>query len=129
MNHVDHGIELPQDFCIPKAKDLIPLALEECGPSQILLRHGGMLTSIELDHQATLHTTEIGDKWGNRMLTAKLRPSALPAAQAVPQLTLGIGLIVAEATSGCGQPRHAWRFPPVRSPSPRPSPPHAGERE
>ena len=24
---------------------------------------------------------------------------------------LGIGLIVAEATSVCGQPRHAWLFP------------------
>ena len=88
-----------------------------------------MLTSIELDNQATLHTTEIGDKRWNRMLTAKLRPSALPAAQAVLQPTLGIGLIVAEATSVCGQPRHALLFPRVLSPSPCPSPPHAGERE
>ena len=111
MDHVDHGIQLPQDFCIQEAKYLLPLALLELGPSQILLTRRGMLTSVELDNQATLHTTEIGDKRWNRMLTAKLRPSALPAAQAVPQPTLGIGLIVAEATSVCGQPRHALLFP------------------
>ena len=80
MDHVGHGIELLQDFCIPNANDRIPLALEEWGPSQILLRHGGRLTAIELDHQATLHTREIGDTWWKRMLTAKRRPAALPAA-------------------------------------------------
>ena len=118
MDHVNHGIELLQDFGIPKAKDFIPLALEEVGRSPIRLRHPGMLTSIELDHQATLHTTEIRDKRSNRVLTAKFCASALPAAQAMPQPTLGIGLIVAEATSACGQPRRALLFPAVSAPSP-----------
>ena len=77
-----------------------------------------MLTSIELDNQATLYTTEIGDKRWNWVLTAKFCSSAWPAAQVVPQPTLGIGLIVAEATSACGQPRHALLFLPVLSPSP-----------
>jgi hypothetical protein len=80
VDHFDHGIELLQDLCVPKAKYLIPLALEEVGPSQILLRRCGMLTSIELHNHATLHTTEIGDKRWNRMLTAKFGPSALPPA-------------------------------------------------
>ena len=79
-----------------------------------------MLTSIKLDNQATLHTTEIGDNRWNRVLTAKCCSSALPAAQAVPQPTLGIGLIT--ATSVCGQPRHAWLFPRCSPPHPAPLP-------
>ena len=62
MDHVNHDIKLLQDFGIPKAKDFIPRALEEVGPSPVRLRRRGILTCIELDHQATLHTTEIRDK-------------------------------------------------------------------
>jgi len=63
MDHLDHGIKLQQDFRIPKPEYFISLALEELGPSPILLRLRGMLTAIELNHQAPLHATEIGDKW------------------------------------------------------------------
>jgi len=80
LDHFDHGIKLLQDFGVPKAKDLIPLALEALGPSPILLRHRGMLTSIELHNALTLYATEIGDKRWKRIVTAKFGPSALPPA-------------------------------------------------
>ena len=78
MDRFGHGIELLQDVGIPKAKDGEPLALEELGPSQILVVPFGMLTSVELDNETTLQTTEIGDKGWNRVLPAKFGPSALP---------------------------------------------------
>ncbi len=126
MDHLNHRVELRQNLGIPKPKYLVPLALEKWRPSSILLIHLRMLTAIEFDHQVMLHTTEIGDEGGNRVLAAKLGPSALATTEAMPQPTLGVGLIVAQATSVCDQPRHD-RGAEMISPSPCPSPPGRGD--
>ncbi len=117
MDHLNHRVELQQDLGIPKAKYLVPLALKELRPPPVFLRHVGMLPAIEFDHQPMLHTAEIGHEGWDRVLPAKLGPSALPAAEAVPQSTFGVGLIVAEATSAGRQPRHDRR-PEMFFPSP-----------
>ncbi len=126
MDHFNHCVELLQDLGIPKAKYPVPLALKESRPPPIFLEHLGMLLAIEFDHQPTLHTAEIGHERWDRVLPANLGASALPAAEAVPQSTFGVGLIVAKATSVCRQPRHGRRSEMV-SPHPHPLPASGAE--
>lgn len=76
----DHGIKLLQDVGIPEAEDGEPLALEEASASPICFAPFMMLTSVNFDHKPALHTTEIGDEGGNRVLSSELRPSALSGA-------------------------------------------------
>jgi hypothetical protein len=76
-----------------------------------------VLTAIELEDETTIWAAEVDDERRNWMLATKLRASALPIAETLPEPAFRIGLIVAEATSVGDEPRHL-----ISPAKPNPSP-------
>jgi hypothetical protein len=106
MDRLHHSIELLQDVVVPEKKNGKSSAVEKLGSSDILVGRLGMLTAVEFDDQAMLHATEVGDERRDWVLTSKLRASALPSTQPLPEQTLGVGLIATEFPSVRRQPAH-----------------------
>ena len=57
-----------------------------------------VLSTIELDHQAPLHTTKVGYERTNGMLAAEFSATQLAVTQLRPKFFLGVGNIISQLT-------------------------------
>lgn len=121
---VQDAIGVCQRIMIPETEHPIPSFDEKLSTPLIRLSLKGVLTPIELYHDATFRATEVHDVAADRMLPAKLGTIHLSGTQAYPQLVFGISLLTPQTPSPdskCYYPiRHAVFPYPNLVPSPSP---------
>jgi hypothetical protein len=91
-------IDVSQYVIVPKTQNKIATQLQIPGSARILLGLLDVLPTIKFDHKLRVRTAEVDDKSIERHLSPKLQATKPPIAQLEPQITLGIGLMPAQAT-------------------------------
>jgi hypothetical protein len=85
-------IDLSDDFVVPEPQHGVSSITEEFTSSIVTNRLIRMLRTIDFNDQLRFKADEVGKKWSDMMLSAKLKSLHLMAAQARPQLLFGFGL-------------------------------------
>jgi hypothetical protein len=71
-NPLQDSFDILHHLIVPKAKHLIALVHEECGPSSICFHLRGMLSTIQFYNQSTLRAAEVSDEGPDGMLSSEL---------------------------------------------------------
>jgi hypothetical protein len=99
-----HALAVGQDVGVPEAHHVKTRARDVSGATFIVLDLIGVLTPVDLDHQASLAAEKIQKVGAPRRLPPP-RPSAQPAgAQSIPEPRLSVGLVstkLSRSNDGC----------------------------
>ena len=86
---LEHQANIALYFFISKSNDPIAKLFELVRPLFILFSLQVVDVAVNLYHQSSFRTVEIGDKWSKWMLAAEFQTKELTVAQALPKQLLG----------------------------------------
>jgi hypothetical protein len=93
-----HARKICQNVIVPKAQHAMSTRFQKISSGKIRRALLRVLSTIKLDHQATLHAAEIDNVRSYRMLTAKFSAAQLPISKAHPEFGFNISLLPAQLT-------------------------------
>ncbi|MDX9716928.1 MAG: hypothetical protein RBT67_06120 [Thauera sp.] len=98
MNQLNHCFSFFEHLQVVEPQHHQVLLREVCIPLLVPgpMRGLEMLTAVQFDHEACGGAVEIDDVRADRLLAIELEAMELLAAQAMPELLFGIGLVAAE---------------------------------
>jgi hypothetical protein len=95
-----HTLEIPEHVVVPESPHAISLGRKPTIAAGVTLRFG-MLSAVDLNHQARVVTNEVRNKWSHRSLAAELEVGKASIAQREPKLVFGVGHAAAELACLC----------------------------
>jgi len=99
IDHTQNFLNTLQNLGVPESKNPVALRLEKRCADLIFARSLDVLCSIEFNDKPSFRRAEISEVRTDRMLTSKFGATHLPGSQMVPQDSLRVGLLAAQAAS------------------------------
>src|SRR5882724_1078325 len=106
----DDAVEVVEDLLVREAKDAEALAFEPGCPGLVLVNSCFMRGAVDLDDQAGRQADEVNDVAAEAVLAAEAAVAELLAAELLPELALGVGLVLAQELDLSIHPRTLQRM-------------------
>jgi hypothetical protein len=98
VDRVEHFVQIADHLIVPESEYSIAAQVQERSAGFIFARFIRVLASVELDDQAVLSRTEIGDVRADWMLATEFDVSHPAASQMSPEDSFGVGLFAAQSS-------------------------------